>query len=605
MNAFWHFAKIMLRRRAAVAWALFFALISAGGLGAGILSLGPMLKSILKSDSLFTLAEKYNQEDHFIAVPEFVIAKLPADRLDGVMLVIGFIAVLTILGGIANFMHQFISQTLATKTIAKVRQDMYSHVINMPLGIVIQRGPSEFVARMIRDAAELQRGLIALVSKSVTQILKGISAFAVALYINWSLTLTATIAAPLLIIVMRKLGKRIRRGTRGSLEAQEGLLRIATETISGLRAVKANTGEQQATTWFKRINEKVVIQELRIRTARALTAPLTESLSVFVVGGLAIVAAKLIIDGEMPFEDFILSLGSLAVAGGSFRPLAGLINEMQAASAPAARILEIIETRREAPETENLPKLARHSKSIKFEHVTLKYPGTDSPAIKDISLEISHGERIAIVGPNGSGKTTLVSLVPRLVVSDQGSVFIDSVDTADVSLSSLRQQIGFVTQDTVLFGGSIAENIAFGAGEVSREQIVDAAKRAHAEQFILELPGGFDANIAEQGASLSGGQRQRLAIARAILRDPSILILDEATSQIDAESEAHIGEALSEFCKGRTSLVVAHRLSTVISADRIVVMEAGQIIDQGTHDELLGRCDLYRRLTQTQLISAT
>jgi len=482
---------------------------------------------------------------------------------------------------------------------------MYSHVINMPLGIVIQRGPSEFVARMIRDAAELQRGLIALVSKSVTQLLKGLSAFAVALYLNWSLTLTATIAAPILIIVMRKLGKRIRRGTRGSLEAQEGLLRIATETISGLRAVKANTGEQQATTWFKRINEKVVIQELRIRTARALTAPLIESLSVFVVGGLAIVAAKLIIDGEMPFENFILSLGSLAVAGGSFRPLAGLINEMQAASAPAARILEIINTKRESPEIDNKPKLARHSKSIKFEHVTLKYPGTDSPAIKDISLEISHGERVAIVGPNGSGKTTLVSLVPRLVVSDQGSVFIDSVDIADVSLSSLRTQIGFVTQDTVLFGGSIADNIAFGAGEVSREQIIDAAKRAHAEQFILELPRGFDANIAEQGASLSGGQRQRLAIARAILRDPSILILDEATSQIDAESEAHIGEALNEFCKGRTSLVVAHRLATVISADRIVVMEAGCIVDQGTHDELLGRCELYKRLTQTQLISAT
>ena len=606
MSSFWHFAKIMLRRRAAVAWAIVFAAISAGGLGAGILSLGPMLSSILdEGETLLAKALAYNQTDPFLAIPHWIISKLPDDRFDGVVLIIGFIAILTIVGGIANFMHQFISQTLATKTIAKVRQDMYSHVINMPLGIVIQRGPSEFVARMIRDAAELQRGLIALVSKSVTQILKGISAFAVALYFNWSLTLTAVIAAPLLILVMRKLGKRIRRGTRGSLEAQEGLLRVATETISGLRAVKANTGEQQATTWFKRINEKVVIQELRIRTARALTAPLTESLSVFVVGGLAIVAAKLIIDGEMPFENFIISLGSLAVAGASFRPLAGLINEMQAASAPAKRILEIIETRREAPETDNLPKLARHRKSIKFEHVTLKYPGTDSPAIKDISLEISHGERIAIVGPNGSGKTTLVSLIPRLVVSDQGSVFIDSVDTADVSLSSLRQQIGFVTQDTVLFGGSIAENIAFGAGEVSREQIVDAAKRAHAEQFILELPGGFDANIAEQGASLSGGQRQRLAIARAILRDPSILILDEATSQIDAESEAHIGQALKEFCQGRTSIVVAHRLATVISADRIVVMQAGQIIDQGTHDELLGRCELYQRLTQTQLISAT
>ncbi len=604
MSSFWYFAKMMLRRRAAVAWALFFAIISAGGLGAGILSLGPMINLILKDNSsLLSLAENYNNEDHLIAIPDSIIAKLPAGSLDGVVLIIGLIAVLTIVGGIANFLHQFISQTLATKTIAKVRQDMYDHVIHMPLGIVIQRGPSEFIARMIRDAAELQRGLIALVSKSVTHVLKGIAAFAAALFINWSLTLTAVIAAPILIIVLRKLGKRIRRGTRGSLEAQEGLLRVATETITGLRAVKANTGEQQAATWFERINEKVVIQELRIRTARALTGPITESLSVFVVGGLAIYASKLIIDGQMPVGDFMLSLSALAVAGASFRPLAGLINEMQASSAPASRILEILETRREAPETDNLPKLSRHSKSIRFEHVTLKYPDTDNPAIRDISLEISHGQRVAIVGPNGSGKTTLVSLVPRLIISDEGRVLIDSVDIAEVNLHSLREQIGVVTQETILFGGSIADNIAFGAGEVSREQIVDAAKRAHAEQFILELPGGYDADIAEQGASLSGGQRQRLAIARAILRDPSILILDEATSQIDAESESHIGEALNEFCQGRTSIVIAHRLSTVINADRIVVMEAGQIIDQGTHDELLGRCELYQRLTQTQLVS--
>jgi ABC-type multidrug transport system fused ATPase/permease subunit len=222
-----------------------------------------------------------------------------------------------------------------------------------------------------------------------------------------------------------------------------------------------------------------------------------------------------------------------------------------------------------------------------------------------VSLNILHGEKIAIVGPNGCGKTTLVSLLPRLLVPDAGGgrVIIDGHDVAEFDLRSLRRQIGVVTQETVLFRGSIASNIAFGMPDATRERIIDAARRAHADEFIRQIPNGYDADVAEQGASLSGGQRQRLAIARAIMRDPSILILDEATSQIDAESEMHINAALREFGRGRTALVIAHRLSTVLHADRIVVMEGGAIIDVGRHDQLLERCELYRRLSKTQLVA--
>ncbi len=604
MSAFWTFTKLMLRRRLTVAWAILFALISAGGLGVGLLSLAPMLALILGGTSLVELATSFNEQGHWISIPAGFVALLPQERFAGILVIISWIAVLTVVGGAANFMHQYLSQTLATVTVARIRQQVFHHVLHLPLTKVITRGPSEFVARIIRDAAELQRGYIALLSKGVTQVLKGSAAFAVALLIHWPLTLTAVLVAPVLVIVLRKFGRRIRRGTRGSLKAQEGLLRVVTEALHGLRAVKVNTGQRQASQWFYRINREAVRQELRIRTARAMTGPVVETLAVFVVGGLALIAANQIIVHSLPFERFVLALGSLAVAGASFKPLAGLVNEIYAASAPAVRLTELLAEPRESYSGPRRRTLARHCISIEFEEVCFSYPQRESRALQEICLKIQNGERLAVVGPNGSGKTTLVSLLPRLLEPDVGRVLIDSTDIATVNLSSLRRQFGVVTQQTVLFRGTICENISFGSSGQSRAAIVDAARRAHADEFIRDLPRGYDTNLAELGASLSGGQRLRLAIARAILRDPAILILDEATSEIDSESETLINAALAEFCQGRTSVLIAHRLSTVLNADRIVVMDQGRIIAQGTHDALLGECELYQRLVKTQLVGA-
>ena len=606
MTQFWLFTKKMFRRRVTVTWAFIFAIVSAGGLGVGLVMLGPMLNMLLqKGNNLPGLATQFNDNDHWITIPDQLIAMLPPDPFMGIVwLMLGILA-LTLVGGFANFMHKYLSQALAATTVAQIRQEVFCHVIHLPLDSVIARGPSEFIARIVRDAAELQRGLIALTSKSVTQILKGVAALVAAFVFQPMLSMTVIITAPIMGIILKKLGKRIRRGTRGSLQAQEGLLRVATETLHGLRAVKANTGERRVSGWFHRLNKVVLKQELRVRTARALTPPLVETVSVIVVGGLAIFAARLIIDKKLEPDQFMMAMASLGVALASFRPLAGLINDIQAAAAPAQRLADVLDKPREGSTGIRLKSLPRHTVSIEFNEVSFTYPGADNPALDSVTFKVKAGERVAVVGPNGSGKTTLVSLLPRLLEPASGNVCVDGIDIATVSLRSLRRQIGVVTQETVLFRGTVAQNIGFGTDRSwsTRDRIIDAAKRAHADGFIRELPRGYDTDLAEQGASLSGGQRQRLAIARAILRDPAILILDEATSQIDAESEAHINAALAEFCRRRTALLIAHRLSTVHNADRIVVMDRGRIVAQGTHEQLLGSCDLYQRLTRTQLLA--
>lgn len=606
MNAFWRLARRMLRYRAALVAAMVFALLSAGGLGVGLVTLSPMLEIILQGgedSNLRAQAIAFNADSPPVEIPAWVIDRLPVDPFHGVVLIIVVLLVLTVLGATANFCHEYLAVTVATRAAARIRQEAFGAAIHLPLSAVITRGPAEFVARIIRDTVELQRGFMILTSRTVAQVTKGAAAFIAAIVIDWRLTIAALVVAPPLAVLLRKLGKRIRRGTRGALEAQEDLLRVATESLQGLRTVKTARGEWAVGAKFRAANRAAVRGELRVRTARALAGPLIEALAVVVIAMLALIAAREILLGRLSVDRFVLALGALGIAGASFKPLTGFINEIQAASAPAARLESFIDLPPEAS-GEATVLLPRHHESIVFENVRVRYPGASEDALRGVDLHIRQGEMVAFVGPNGCGKTTLLSLVPRLLVPTTGRVLVDGCDLATVRLGSLRRQIGFVTQETTLFRGTIASNIAFGMRGVTRDAIMNAARLAHADAFIRALPEGYDATIAEHGASLSGGQRQRLSIARAILRDPAILILDEATSQIDAESERQINGAIATFRQGRTVLVIAHRLSTVLAADRIVVMERGRVIDDGTHGELLERCPLYRRIAGGELVGA-
>ncbi len=581
-------------------------MISAGGLGAGLISLGPLLKIVLAGDaeeSATDLVQQYNQNRDFLQIPESVVAIVPSDPFSAVLLIMAGLAVLTVIGATANFLHQFLAIGLAAEVVAEVRAEVFRHVVSMPLVGVQARGAAELISRINKDTVALQGGMLALSSKTLAQLTKGLAAFAAAIWFDWRLTIGALVVAPAMAIVLRHLGRRIRKGTRLALQAQEDLLRASNEAIQGIRAVKTSSAEVPAAARFDQANDSVLREELRVRTARAISSPLIELLAVFVLIGLAIFACREIIEGRLSFDAFMLSLASLGVAGGSLRPLTGLVNEIQAASAPAERLEELLAEPDEFAATAEMPDLDRHQRCIEFKGVVFGYPGTSQRALKDISIRVDHGEHVAIVGPNGCGKTTLLSLLPRLFDPQTGTVEVDGVDIRTRALHSLRAQMGVVTQESVLIRGTIRENIAFGI-DATDEQIEQAARSAHAHEFIVATDRGYDTAVAELGASLSGGQRQRIAIARAVLRDPAFLILDEATSQIDAESEEQINEALEAFGRGRTVLVIAHRLSTVLAADRIVVMDAGRIVGQGKHQTLLDSCEVYRRLAKTQLTGA-
>ena len=597
MGAFWSFASRLLRHKAQLAAALALALVSAGGLGAGLMALAPVLEVLLKRrDSLGSwVAERAPW------VPEPVVLALPDDPFMGVVVVFVGLLLLTAVGASANFGHQCLSLTLCTRVVAEVRHDIFKHAVNLPLAEVNRRGASEFVSRIIRDTGELQRGMLALTGKTVAQATKGFAAFGAAIWFDWRITLVALVAAPAIAVPLRKFGKRIRRGVRGALRAQEDLLRVSNESIQGIRAVKASSAEGNAIARFDAANQEVLREELRVRVAQSLSSPVVESIAIVAVCALALIAARQIIDGKLSFDTFVLSLGALGVAGGSLKPLAGLVTEIQASSAPAERLQELLSIPREDAHDRRRPALPQHSRELRFDGVSYRYPGAESDAVRGVSVTVGFGERVAFVGGNGCGKTTLLSMVPRLLEPSSGRILVDGADLAEHSLRSLRAQIGVVTQDAVLVRATVADNIRFGLEGVSDDAVREAARRAHAISFIERLPKGFETMVAEGGTSLSGGQRQRISIARAILRDPRILIMDEATSQVDAESEEQINAAIREFGATRTTLIIAHRLSTVLAADRIVVMDAGQVVATGRHQDLLGSCDAYARVARMQL----
>lgn len=615
--AFRHFVGLLLRRWKLTVPAGVMVVISGLTLSVGMLGASPVLRNILgEAKDLPALAAEWNTKltkgaeesrwgqiaADWFTIPQSTIGTLPHGPLTALWIIMGAIGLLAVIGSTTNFLHAYLSLTAVNLTATQARARAFRAALRAPLGEVSRLGPSDLVSRIVNDSVQMANGLNVLLSKAVLQVFKGAAALAVALVFDWRVTFAALLVTPILYTIIRKLGKRIRRASGRALESQAGLYAVTGDALSALRVVKVNTGEALQQGAFARRNRDMLRETNRVRTARALASPLTELLSIFLLCGLVLAAGNAVVRDQVSATDFLLVLAALGVAGASLKPLTGIINDIHVASPAALRLRQIIDLAPETGTGRRLAKLARHRGAIEFDHVSLTYTGSDTPAVAGVSLRVEHGRRVAFVGPNGCGKTSLLSLVPRLFDPDAGRVLIDGTDIAAVSLRSLRSQIGVVTQETVLFRGTVRENIIHAMVGATEVAVVSAAKKARAHEFIEQLPQGYNTLIGEGGRGLSGGQRQRLAIARAILREPAILILDEATSMIDTESEARIAEALAEFSAGRTTLIVAHRLSTVLTCDEIVVMDAGRIVDRGTHEALLTRCGLYRDLARGQFV---
>ena len=518
-----------------------------------------------------------------------------------VIIIILLMLITTIIRCIARFCQVYTVHKLMNTAVAHLREDAFKHSLDIPAGFFDSEGANDTVSRLLGDIGTIGMGIKVLLGKTLREPLKAISLMAVALWIEPKLTLIFMCGAPMALYAIGRLGKKIKRATKKSLMARALILGKLKESLGAVKIIKVYNRQDYECSNFTGINRRLLKQQLRIAKVDASTGPLMETLGMLAGSVGLVFGAHWVYRGEMQASDFFTLLILLGGTAESVRKVSDVWNKLQQANAAAERVFAVVDESTEV-ESPHALEMAPLKNKIEFKDIVFSYPSSESMVLKGINLSVEAGHNVAIVGPNGSGKTTLANLIPRLYDPQRGQILIDGKDIRQATLFSLRSQIGLVTQNVTTFNDTIAANIAYGKADATKEQIIAAAKRSFAYEFIEPLPDGYDTVIGEQGAGLSGGQLQRIVIARAILKNPAILIFDEATSQVDADSEAKIHKAIEEVMQDRTSFIIAHRFSTVISADVIVVMDQGRIIAQGQHDELIKTCSLYHSLYETQLV---
>ncbi len=502
------------------------------------------------------------------------------------------------LRGLLHFGQSHLSDYVGLRIINDVRNLMHRHLQSLSVSFFHRHPTGTLVARLNSDVTLLRGALTDALSSFFRDATSLVVLVAVAFYKDWVLASIAFFAFPASVLPVIRLGKNIKRITRRGQITTGTLTALLQESIQGNRVVKAFGMEQYENQRFVAENRRLFKQSLRASRIKSIVAPAMELLAAFGIGGVVWYGGWSVIAGGRTQGDFMAFMAAMFLMYQPFRGLTKTFALVQTGIAGADRVFEILDERSEVPEKPDASEAGSFSGAVEFHNVDFRYDKT--PVLSGINLRITAGEMVALVGVSGVGKSTLADLVGRFYDVTSGKVTLDGVDVRDLTLKSLRNQIGIVTQHTFLFNDTIFNNIAYGDPDRSMEDVIAAAKAAHAHDFISAMPNGYHSLIGEMGMQLSGGQRQRLAIARALLKNAPILILDEATSSLDAESERFVQEALERLMNTRTTLVIAHRLSTIRRADRIVVLAEGRIVEEGSHEDLLARRGEYSRLYMLQ-----
>jgi subfamily B ATP-binding cassette protein MsbA len=508
------------------------------------------------------------------------------------------IVLLFFLKGFFDYGQAYLMNFVGLRVVADIREMLYNHLQNLSLSFFTRTPTGILISRITNDVNLIQASVSNALTGLVKDIFSILGLIGVVFYRDWKLALIAFIIFPLAIIPIKEFGKRLRKFSRKGQQRMGALTTFLHETITGNRIVKAFNMEDYEKRRFAEENTrffKVMFQRVKVR---AISHPLMELLGGIGIAVIIWVGGYRVIWGDMTPGTFFSFMTALLMLYAPIRNLNRVNLEVQEGLAAAARVFELLDTAMEVQEETGAGALPPISKGIEFKGVTFKYDST--PVLKTISLQVRVGEIIAIVGMSGAGKTSMVNLLPRFYDVEEGQILIDDFDIRKVTLKSLRGQIGLVTQQTILFNDTIRNNIAYGNLTRSDQEIIEAAKAANAHDFIERFPQGYDTIIGEGGVKLSGGERQRISIARALLKNAPILILDEATSSLDSDSEAEVQTALETLMRGRTVFVIAHRLSTVRNAHRIIVLSDGEILEQGTHEALMASNGQYRRLYDLQ-----